>query len=247
MNKVVILLSVITSFTVTAQANDSVIKPVPFISLKNNSEQYASICRANGVKCTDKTKVWKEKEAGDVFYLTGPSLELIKIRSVQGAYIKQGQWDFSEYHDNGSSPDDELTKEDVYIYPALYPLNNTRQAVALVTKWSTGYSGGGRSAEYADFLMLNDDGSYRTAFKNISFFSSEMIRACFSEEDYAKKSHCHDESWSTLSLKFIDEGKAYYTWKFITKSSDWPSFTERSSATVETREQVAYPFQSEAP
>lgn len=32
----------------------------------------------------------------------------------------------------------------MYIYPALYPLSKVKMAVALVSKWSTNYSGGAR-------------------------------------------------------------------------------------------------------
>ncbi|WP_222942963.1 hypothetical protein [Xenorhabdus sp. PB62.4] len=122
-------------------------------------------------------------------------------------------------------------------------MSKTKQAVALVSKWGTAYAGGGREKEYADFMMINNDGSYEAAFKNIHFSSREMIMACFSEDDYAKNLHCHDEGWSILNLKFIDDGKEYYSYKFITKSYGWPSFTDESSINVETNENIAYPFQ----
>ena len=150
---------------------------------------------------------------------------------------------FSTKSNNDVGPDDELTRGQVYIYPAFYPLNKSKLAVAIVSKWSTAYSGGRREAEYADFMMLNNDGSYQTAFKNILFSSREMIRACFSEADYAKNSHCDDENWSILNLKFIDKGKEYYSWKFIEKSYNWPAFTGKSSISIKTNESIAYPFQ----
>ncbi|EFU1598202.1 hypothetical protein HUO91_004495, partial [Salmonella enterica] len=120
-----------------------------------------------------------------------------------------------------------------------------KMAVALVSKWSTNYSGGGREEEYANFMMINDDGTYQPAFKNILFSSKEMIKACFTEDDYAKQSHCHDESWSILNLKINDESKDYYSWKFITKSYGWPAFTDKASTKVSINESVAYPFQSQ--
>lgn len=60
---------------------------------------------------------------------------------------------------------------------------------------STAYSGGGRQENYADFLLLDDDGSYNVAFKDIPFSSSEMIRACFSAEEYARKLHRQWGGW----------------------------------------------------
>lgn len=245
MRKAVTLFLAIVSFSSLASEDMNKIKPVPFVALQKNSAQYAAVCHAVESQCGDNVKIWKEKGGGDAFYLTTAVNDLIKVEKTGNAYIKRGEWDFDDYGKNQTSPDDELTMEDISIYPALYPLSKTRQAVALVSKWSTAYSGGGREETYADFLMLNEDGTWDAAFKNIPFSSSEMIRACFSEEDYAKNSHCHDESWSTLTLKITDEGKEYYRWKFITKSWNWPSFTDKSTATVESSEQVKYPFQSE--
>lgn len=97
-------------------------------------------------------------------------------------YSKIVSWDFTKEANNEDVPDDELTKSDVYIYPALYPLSKVKTAVALVSKWSTTYSGGGREEEYANFIMINDDGTYQPAFKNIPFSSREMIKACFTED-----------------------------------------------------------------
>lgn len=244
MKKIAILLLTIAASPSMANENISAIKPIAFVALKKDSEQYAGVCKATENKCGTETKVWKVKGLDDVFYLTEPSLELIKVRKVNGDYAKDGIWEFGGKNNNADShDDDELTNEGVYIYPALYPLSNTKQAVALVSKWATSYSGGGREEEYANFMMINNDGSYEAAFKNIPFSSKEMIRACFSEDDYAKKSHCHDENWSILNLKFIDDGKKYYSWKFIIKSYSWPAFTDKASTIVKATENVAYPFQ----
>nr|WP_250850320.1 hypothetical protein [Escherichia coli] len=40
--------------------------------------------------------------------------------------------------------------------------------------------------EFADFIMLNEDGTYKTAFSDIPFYSKEQVRACFSDSDYNK-------------------------------------------------------------
>ncbi|EEI1036527.1 adenosylhomocysteinase [Salmonella enterica] len=97
----------------------------------------------------------------------------------------------------------------------------------------------------ADFVVSVVGRDNVLAFKNILFSSKEMIKACFTEDDYAKQSHCHDESWSILNLKINDESKDYYSWKFITKSYSWPAFTDKASTKVSINESVAYPFQSQ--
>lgn len=56
------------------------------------------------------------------------------------------------------------------------------------------YSGGSKEMDLADFIMLNEDGSYKTVFSNIPFYSREQIRACFLTLITQKKSHCYDES-----------------------------------------------------
>lgn len=169
----------------------------------------------------------------------------MKLKKEGDVYSKIVSWDFAKESQNEDATDDELTKSDVYIYPALYPINKVKTAVALVSKWSTTYSGGGREEEYANFMMINDDGTYQLAFKNIPFSSREMIKACFTEDDYAKKSHCHDETWSILNLKITDNSKEYYLWKFIIKSYDWPAFKDKALTQININESVAYPFQSQ--
>ncbi len=241
--KKLVLFFAIVPFYAVASINETTTKPVALIALKKDNSQYVDICKAVESYCKDGTTIWKDKNSNKIFYLMPPQLQLIKLRKDTGAYSMLSTWDFSKESKSESASDNESAKENVYIYPALYPLSKTKMAVALVSKWSTSYSGGGREEEYADFMMINDDGSYQLAFKNILFSSSEMIRACFTEDDYAKKSHCHDENWSILNLKITDNSKEYYDWKFITKSYTWPAFTEKTSVKLNTVESNAYPFQ----
>jgi hypothetical protein len=239
-----VLFFTIISFSAVAGEADNTTKPVALIALKKNSSQYVDICKAVDDFCKEKTSIWKEKKSNNFFYLTTSTLHLMKLKKDGDAFSKIVSWDFTKEAKNEDAPDDELTKSGMYIYPALYPLSKSKMAVALVSKWSTTYSGGEREEEYANFMMINDDGTYQTAFKNIPFSSREMIRACFTEEDYAKNSHCHDESWSILSLKITDDYKEYYSWTFITKSSTWPAFKDKASTQISINESVAYPFQS---
>ncbi|PVZ86647.1 hypothetical protein C9426_14590 [Serratia sp. S1B] len=239
-----LIIMMLTSLPGIASEKSNVIKPSALINIKNNSEQYNAIC--NGIKniCVNDTKVWRNKDEKDIFYLTTPSLDFIKIRKNNNSYTQEMVWRLGEYHlDNPSEGDEELSDGGITIYPALYPLSKDKQAVALVHRWWTSYSGGGRDEEYADFVMINPDGSYKVAFTNIPFSSKTMIRACYSEEDYTKSAHCHDEDWRILSLKFIDTGKEYYSWKFINKSYSWPSFTEQSATKLKIDEYIEYPFQ----
>ncbi len=245
MMKKVVLFFAIVSFSAMAGINNITTKPVALTALKNNSAHFVDICKAMDDFCKDGTSIWKEKNSKDIFYLTTSHLQLMKLKKEGGVYSKIVSWDFAKESQNEDAPDDELTKSDVYIYPALYPLSKLKTAVALVSKWSTTYSGGGREEEYANFMMINDDGTYQPAFKNIPFSSKEMIKACFTEDDYAKKLHCHDETWSILNLKITDNSKEYYLWEFIIKSYNWPAFKDKALTQININESVAYPFQSQ--
>lgn len=252
------MIRVLVSFLAAASASvlaaevSPPIRPLPFTALKSGSDGYNSLCAAlkNHCDAEKETTLWKSKADANTYYLINSSPELMKIEKTASTYSVKGRWDFSQYHHSHSEQnqsDDELSASGVTLYPALYPLSQTQLAVALVSQWSTAYSGGGREENYADFMQINDDGSYKAAFKDILFSSREMIRACFSEQDYARKSHCHDESWRVLQLKIADEGKTYYSWTFITQSSDWPSFTEKSAITTSVSREVKVPFAESLP
>ncbi|MFI8418324.1 hypothetical protein ACQKDS_13960 [Serratia sp. NPDC078593] len=124
-------------------------------------------------------------------------------------------------------------------------MSKKQNAVALVQKWSTSYSGGGKEVELAYFVMINDDGTYKKLFSNILFYSREQIRACFSDSDYAKKSHCSDERWSVLNISMKDNGSEFHIWEFINKSYSWPSFVDKSKTKTKmsVRKEIVYPFQ----
>ncbi len=54
-----------------------------------------------------------------------------------------------------------------------------------------------------------------------------MIRACFSEQDYKKSPHCHDEKWMTLNIRFKDIGQSYYLWQLNYKNYSWDAFKSK--------------------
>lgn len=224
------------------------IKPVPFVGVKSESAEYSAICNSVKKYCSknDQTKIWKEKNNPNEIFLTTSSRFFVRIKKDSGAgYLVSQTWDFSNYAMKDSLDDGEdLSDGGINIFPALYPLSKTQNAVALVQKWSTSYSGGGKEMDLADFIMLNEDGTYKTVFSKIPFYSKEQIRACFSDSDYAKKSHCSDETWSVLNISIIDNGSEFYSWEFITKSYDWPSFVDKSQMKKSIDKKTLYPFQN---
>ncbi|MFY2737630.1 hypothetical protein [Pseudocitrobacter faecalis] len=245
MKKIIIVLSILFSSYVLA----SDIKPIPFVGVKSESAEYSAICNSVKKYCgeNDQAKIWKEKNNPSEIFLTTSKQVLVRIKIDAGAgYLISQVWDFSNYAMKDSLDDDgeDLSDSGINIFPALYPLSKTQNAVALVQKWSTSYSGGGKEMDLADFIMLNEDGTYKTVFSKIPFYSKEQIRACFSDSDYAKKSHCSDENWSVLNISIIDNGAEFYSWEFITKSYDWPSFVDKSKMEKSIDKKILYPFKN---
>lgn len=245
MKKVIVVLSILFSSYVLA----SDIKPIPFVGIKSESAEYFAICNSVKKYCgeNDQAKIWKEKNNPSEIFLTTSKRVLVRIKIDAGAgYLISQVWDFSNYAMKDSLDDDgeDLSDSGINIFPALYPLSKTQNAVALVQKWSTSYSGGGKEMDLADFIMLNEDGTYKTVFSKIPFYSKEQIRACFSDSDYAKKSHCSDENWSVLNISIIDNGAEFYSWEFITKSYDWPSFIDKSKMEKSIDKKILYPFKN---
>lgn len=150
MKKVVLFLAIV-SFSAVAGITDITIKPVALTALKKNSTQYVDICKAVDDSCKDGASIWKEKNSNNIFYLTTSHLQLMKLKKDGDLYSKIVSWDFTKEAKNEDATDDELTKSDVYIYPALYPLSKVEMAVALVSKWSTTYSGGGARGRICKF------------------------------------------------------------------------------------------------
>ncbi|MGP2449769.1 hypothetical protein ACTUSR_11790 [Pantoea stewartii subsp. indologenes] len=245
MKKVIVVLSILFSSYVLA----SDIKPISFVGVKRESAEYSAICNSVKKYCgeNDQAKIWKEKNNPSEIFLTTSKRVLVRIKIDAGAgYLIPQVWDFSNYAMKDSLDDDgeDLSDSGINIFPALYPLSKTQNAVALVQKWSTSYSGGGKEMHLADFIMLNEDGTYKTVFSKIPFYSKEQIRACFSDSDYAKKSHCSDENWSVLNISIIDNGAEFYSWEFITKSYDWPSFVDKSKMEKSIDKKILYPFKN---
>lgn len=223
------------------------IKPTPLSKVNKKDSEYNSICLYLNGKCNnDSAEVWKGEKNSNAYYLIDRSPQIIKIIKNGNSYKINGEWSFRGYHHSNEkkdNSDDILSPAGIVIYPAIYPINKNKLSLALVYKWETSYSGGGKEDNYADFLMLNDDNSYKVAFSNIPFSSKESIKACFKEDDYKKKSHCYDESWSVLSIKYHDIGKEYYEWELVTKYYSWPAFEDKSKVKVEINREEKYPFE----
>ncbi|MEN8367062.1 hypothetical protein [Acinetobacter bereziniae] len=222
------------------------IKAIPWIKLKTESSQAKQICQALKVNCGKDVEVWKKQSGADThLYLTDDTPQLIEFIKENNQYVVLNSWSFQQYqhHGRNSDFDNELNNDGLSIYPAFYPLNRQKLAIAVVKRWSTTYSGGGRAEEIADFVMLEPNHAYKLALADVAFHSYEMIRACFYQEEYQSSPHCHDESGSNLSIQFKDIGKEYYQWRLNFTDFNWEAFKPESSKVVEKSYNIVVPFQ----
>lgn len=102
------------------------------------------------------------------------------------------------------TPSDEMARSNQYIFPKLFPMQQNRYAIAVIDSSSEMYSGGGANIERASFYELQANGNTRAFIQDYPFSFSRMVRACFSEQDYAtSKGNCHDEDGLSLDIRPI--------------------------------------------
>ena len=221
------------------------IQAVPLVKLKSESLQLKKICADLNLTCSEGANLWKKKASQDgKVYLIDSTPQLIELIQDKKHYKVVNAWNFKNYqHHNKNSKDGELGDYGTGIFPAFYPLNRQKFAIAIVKHWGTGYSGGGKGEQFADFVMLEPKGVYKLALPDVPFYSYEMIRACFSEKDYKTSPHCHDETGSSLSIQFKDIGKPYYQWALNYTDFTWEAFKPEKDKVVEKHREVVMPFE----
>lgn len=222
------------------------LRTLPFILTQIDNNSILLICKRLKIECTiGDTKLYQVKGNIDPhYYLIDPSPKLFKLRKEGAKFILIDQWDFKEYqHSHRSLGIEEgLSRAGLKIYPALYPLNKTDVSIAIIDDWFGGYSGGGSSEQYADFVQLYPHDKYNLAIADQLFYSSEMIRACFSEQDYHTSPHCHDESGTLLNIQFKDIGQNYYQWVLNYTDYDWPANAPETHKTTQKYSKTLIPF-----
>jgi len=115
------------------------------------------------------------------------------FHSSQSGLKLDGQWQLPLAV--GNTNDDDPS----FVFPKLFPMTPTRYAIAVIAPFSEMYSGGGASIERASFYELLEHGKTQRFITDYPFSFSRMIRACFSEQDYAtSKGNCHDEDGLSL-------------------------------------------------
>ncbi len=177
-------------------------------------------------------------------------LKLFELEKNAQRYQLRNDWDFSAYQPLSQTPhwtvDGPAEKEELldqhgnfvrtdalHLYPVLFPINETDYSIALIQRWDEMYSGGGMTEEVADFLQLKPRGHYQQIFQNIPFSVSKMIRACFSEQDYATSGeHCHDLEKLVLNIEYLQTQTwrmKYHYMRSLSPSSDQLPMNQRKT------------------
>jgi hypothetical protein len=199
-----------------AQPQAQILKPQ-----KITQAQRESICFQLKISCSsDATwQLYQVPNHPQRHYVIA-KLKLFELEQNAQSYQLRNDWDFSDYRPLTQNPhwtvDGAVTVEDLldqqghfvradalHLYPVLFPINDKDYSIALIQRWEEMYSGGGMREEVADFLQLNPQSKYQQVFQNIPFSVSRMIRACFSEQDYAQSNgNCHDQETLLLNIEY---------------------------------------------
>lgn len=209
---------------------------------KITQAQRESICTELKISCnSDATWQLYQVPNQPKHHYVIAKLKLFELEKNAQSYQLRNHWDFSDYQPLTQNPhwtvDGPVAPEDLldgqghfvradalHLYPVLFPVNDTDYSIALIQRWDEMYSGGGMTEEVADFLQLNPQGKYQQIFQNIPFSVSRMIRACFSEQDYAQSGeHCHDLEKLVLNIEYLQANTwrmKYHYVRSLSPSSD---------------------------
>lgn len=210
---------------------------VPAPNSRIDSVGIRSACgQPPGARCHPRsTTAWVPRGASrhaPVYLIDTEGPRLLRLEGHD--LLPTGAWDFSGYEHSWTEGSGSNVEGDakLAIYPALYPVGTTGDAVAILRHGNTMYSGGWASFEVADFVALDSTppetliGAAPTVlYRSVPFSCEQMIRACFSEKDYAeKKDNCHDSYTGSLRITFPSRPTTSSpSWRFAWSSDGEPA------------------------
>lgn len=178
----------------------------------------------------------------------GPLFIALDSSSPENTALAQ-PFDFSQYRHSAYRNIGEQNKS-IEIYPALYPLENNHDAVAIVNSINESYSGGGSLMSTADFIHLNPakktPQSYQDAeviYAGVPFSCGKVIRACFSEKDYQlHRDNCQEQYDGHLTINYGHHDQ----WIFFWHQSHLAALTKKPKKTTSIK-RFTIPKQQEKP
>ncbi|MHA3982931.1 hypothetical protein [Acinetobacter venetianus] len=155
------------------------------------------ICEQLSDVCQQQTPLRSLKTADQKLWLLSDNQIAQFYPSATGLKLK------NKWHVDLAT-DEENTSDGQFIFPKLFPMTESRYAIAVIERSSEMYSGGGAGMERASFYELKESGQTHRFIENYPFSFNRMIRACFSEQEYkSSQGKCHDEDRLSLDIRPI--------------------------------------------
>ena len=189
---------------------------------------------------TESLKLFTHKDSTREMYfvVSDTPLAMSDVEYSNKQWTLKNIWNLSGYKHSAEQKKMSETETHLTIAPALYPAGPNKWSIAVVYTTNEIYSGGGSELSTADFVVI--DGFNMAVAKPIHapipFSCSKMVRACFTEKEYAKSSHCHDESEGTLSIVYNagTNPSALYPRKYIWRQTQWLAHSKREQTKTTT-------------
>jgi hypothetical protein len=171
------------------------------------------------------------------------ALTVSRVRRTNGELHVVRTWNFGAL----AVDDGEGERSPRGVHPVLYPLGAGRFAMALLTRESTGYAGGGASWSWASFYELQDlsapddvvDGRLELLYAAVPFSCGKGIRACFTEEEYRGARRCQETWEGALQLRYKRADRAgNLSWTAVWVETHIPGGTTATKREV-TRTTIA--------
>jgi hypothetical protein len=202
-----------------------------------SKKEIATICQAGPQPCgPESTRAYlAETPPRDRVFLIDDARPLIieAIRDGSAGYWARDALDLSGYRHSFEPDGGRDRGEPLRIYPALYPTGGGSFAIAVLSTFRDMYSGGGASFEVADFLgfigrrTVQHGTAFDAVYLGVPFSCSKMIRACFSQREYDRSKHCHDESAGSLHIRYAIDNAGNPDWSFRWRQTEWPAHVGR--------------------
>lgn len=202
-------------------------KPLEILSFKKDqltSLENQQICQQLQPQCSSSKAFSSVKMNPSSIWVLAND-QIVQFQKSQNAFKKQNTWRFKQLN----QVDAEGETDQYKLFPKLFPMDQNRYAVALLNQRTEGYSGGGAVIQRADFIELKHTGQTHQFITDYPFYFSQMIRACFSEEEYeSSEGHCHDLYDLNLDIRVIKPMHWQLRYSYVTQISPASDSGEKS-------------------
>jgi hypothetical protein len=153
--------------------------------------------------CTVKGgEVYRSGQIGLWFVIDNTVPSFTEVRRTPTGYFAPRAWSLAEQAVGTPGLDLGAGAKNQLILPLLYPATDgDRYTIVLQHHHFEGYSGGGGSWEWGWFFGLRDaEPRVIDRYGQLPLACDQMIRACFTEEQYKRGGRCHDNFLGRLQI-----------------------------------------------